>query len=145
MAPNPASIQLAAVPLFDNLTTKELGKLQSLSTTITFPAGRILVEQGAYGHEVFVLLSGSVNVSRNQTDIVTLGEGTVIGEMAIIDRLPRSATVVSATEITALVFTSQEFASALDTLPGLSRRIMQSLAARLRSADEQLAENHTAA
>ena len=71
----------------------------------------------------------------------TLGPGQYFGELALIDRRPRSATVVSDTDMDLLVLGQREFNSVLSTMPELSRKLLIAMAARLRDADAKATDN----
>ena len=75
------------------------------------------------------------SVSNQGTDVATLGPGQQFGELALLDGGPRTATVVATSPMTLLVMTHQAFMSLLDDVPGLARRVLASMAARLREAD----------
>src|SRR5205085_9940340 len=93
------------------------------------------VEEGAPGHESSLILDGSASVFRDGRKIATLGPGQYFGEMALLDRGPRSATVTADTDMTMLVLGQREFAGVLDEVPGLARKLLAAMAVRLREAD----------
>ena len=69
--------------------------------------------------------------------MATLGPGQYFGEMALLDRLPRSATVTSETDMDLLVLGQRQFNGILDAVPALSRKMLAAMATRLREADEK--------
>lgn len=126
---------LANIPLFNALSRKELGILAKLCDEITVPAGKVLVKQGTVGYECFVIVEGSALVERDGRSITNLGPGAYFGELALLDKGPRSATVTATTDMTVLVMGPREFSSALDSIPNLSMKLLASLARRIRETD----------
>jgi len=104
---------------------------------VTVPAGRMLCEQGTIGREFFLIVAGQASVRRNNRKVATLGPGQYFGELALLDRRPRSASVVSDTEMTLLVLGQREFNGVLDTVPALSRKLLAAMATRLRDSDDK--------
>jgi CRP/FNR family cyclic AMP-dependent transcriptional regulator len=126
---------LATVPLFSALSRSELRQVVGVAEELDVPAGRVLVIEGRTGREFFLILEGRADVRRNGRKIATLGPGQYFGELALIDRKPRSATVESATEMKLLVLGQREFAGLLESLPGVAAKLLAGLAQRLREAD----------
>lgn len=129
---------LAAVPLFAALSKRDLQKIAKASTQLTVEQGRTLVEQGATGHEGFVIVEGEAVVKRNGRKIATLGPGDVFGELSLFDGGPRSATVTATTELEVLVIGQREFTGVLDEVPGLAHKILANLAGRVRELDTKI-------
>jgi CRP/FNR family transcriptional regulator, cyclic AMP receptor protein len=99
------------------------------------PAGKVLAEEGAPGHEFYFILDGTAAVKHGNRKIATLGPGQYFGELALLDRAPRNATVVSESPMTLLVLGQREFSGILDEVPALSHKLLAAMAARLREAD----------
>jgi CRP/FNR family transcriptional regulator, cyclic AMP receptor protein len=128
---------LAQLPLFSSCSKKDLRLVASKATPLDIPAGRTIIEEGAPGKEFFVIDTGSAVVKRNGRKVATLGPGSAFGELALLDGGPRTATVVAETDLSVLILTRQEFSGLLDEVGGLSRKLMQGLAKRLREADSK--------
>lgn len=128
---------LKAVPLFQGCTTKDLQKIAKNSDEISMPAGSLIVDQGQTGREAFVVLSGSVIVRRNGKKVGSLGPGTVVGELSLLDHGPRTATVVCETDCTLLLLDQRHFMGVLDEVPTLAHRLLATLAGRIRELDRQ--------
>jgi CRP/FNR family cyclic AMP-dependent transcriptional regulator len=126
---------LAQVPLFSACSKKDLRLIARASDEVPVAAGRTLVEEGKPGHEFFLIVDGKASVWRGGRKVATLGPGQYFGELAILDRKPRSATVKADTDMVVLVLGQREFAGVLDEVPGLARKLLQSMATRLREAD----------
>jgi CRP-like cAMP-binding protein len=94
--------------------------------------------QGDIGHEAFVVVDGSASVTRDGNEVVELGPGAVFGEMALIDRRPRNASVTATTPMRVLVIGKREFSGLLDEAADFRNSIMSALAARVRQKDLDL-------
>lgn len=129
---------LASVPLFTALSKRDLQKIAKASTQLTIEEGRTLVEQGATGHEAFVILSGDAVVKRNGRKVASLGPGAVFGELSLFDGGPRSATVSAVSSLDVLVIGQREFTGVLDEVPGLAHKILANLAGRVRELDTKV-------
>jgi CRP/FNR family transcriptional regulator, cyclic AMP receptor protein len=123
---------LAEVPLFRGCPHGELERVASLADETSFPAGATLMRQGRLGHEAFVLLEGEATVAIDGTPVATLQPGDIVGEMALLEREPRVATVTATDDVRALVLTPNGFNAVLDASPTVTRRVMATLAHRLR-------------
>ncbi len=131
--------QLAAVPLFSALTKPDLQQVLRAADEIDVESGRELVTEGRVGHEFFLIISGKAAVKRNNRKVTDLGAGQYFGELALLDRGPRSASVVAETPMTLLVLHQREFNGVLDGVPGMASKILSTMAQRLREADTKAA------
>jgi CRP/FNR family transcriptional regulator, cyclic AMP receptor protein len=129
---------LAAVSLFSACSNKELQAVARATDEVVLPQGKVLCEQGSVGREAFVIIDGTAEVRRNDARIATVGPGTCVGELALLDHGPRTATVVAETEITALVIGIREFAAIVDEVPPIAHKLLRALAARIRELDAQV-------
>jgi CRP/FNR family transcriptional regulator, cyclic AMP receptor protein len=129
---------LAGVPLFAALSKRDLQKIAKASTQLSVEEGRNLVEQGATGHEGFVILDGEAVVKRNGRKIATLAPGDVFGELSLFDGGPRSATVTATSKLDVLVIGQREFTGVLDEVPGVAHKILANLASRVRELDTKI-------
>ena len=137
---------LRGVPVLRHLPLAELDRLVDRSEVRDFAPGEVLIEEGAAGEHLFVLLTGRVAVRASLSDreeraIGTRGPGDLVGEMALLDDLPRSASVAAEGEVRALRVPRAAFlegiaphgAAALDLVRTLSRRLRESDAATLEA------------
>ena len=136
-------IAMRSIGIFDALEPEDLAQLARAATESWFVAGEVLCHQGEMSDEVFVLLDGEVAITRNggRTDHVAAleGEGTCIGELAVLDPAPREATVVAFTvAVRVLRVSGRSFRDVLSTSPALSEGIIRLLARRLRDDETQL-------
>jgi CRP-like cAMP-binding protein len=135
MAPSPKDIDLSKIWLFSTSSAKDLRTVRRALEEVTVPSGRVLCEEGTIGREFFLIVEGSASVRRSNRKVATLGPGQYFGELALLDRRPRSATVISDTEMTLLVLGQRQFNGVLDAVPALGRKLLAAMATRLREAD----------
>jgi CRP/FNR family transcriptional regulator, cyclic AMP receptor protein len=128
---------LRAIELFAGCDDKLLRKLSRLGTEVHAKTRQVLAREGDVGREFYVIVDGSASVEHDGDRIATLQRGDFFGEMALVDGKPRSATVVATTQMTMYVFDPREFFSMLDAFPPVSRKILSTLAGRLRAAQEE--------
>lgn len=126
---------LRNVPLFGGCTTKDLEKIARAGDEVRMPAGSLLTDQGQTGREAFVVLDGTVKVSRNGKKIANLGKGTVVGELSLLDHGPRTATVTCETDCELLLLDQRNFMGVLDEVPALAHKLLATLAGRIRDLD----------
>lgn len=127
--------QLALVPLFSALSKHDLQQVDRAADRIEVEAGRELVTEGRTGREFFLILEGTAVVRRNGRKIAALGPGQFFGELSLLDKGPRTATVVAETDMKLLVLGQREFGGLIDGVPGMAAKLLQGLAHRLREAD----------
>ena len=127
---------LAACPLFDGLGEVELRPLVASATEVAFPAGHVIAREGEIGTGFFVIAEGAARVVTGGTTIARLGPGDFFGELSVIDRLPRNASVIADGPTTCVAIASWDFEGALTAHPGLALAILRGLARRLRAATD---------
>ena len=137
MAQDPKLAHLAQVRLFSSCTKKELEQISRAADEITVPAGKDLVVEGQYGHEFFLILDGTATVRRNGRKVATLGPSEYFGELAVLARSVRNATVTADTPMTLLVLGQREFAAVIEEVPRLAGKLLTQMADRVREADER--------
>jgi CRP-like cAMP-binding protein len=135
MPADPKIQHLSQVQMFSSLNKKELGLIARAADVVTVKPGTEIVTQGTPGHEFYLVMSGQATVRRNGRKIATLGPGAYFGELALLDRGPRSATVVAETDVELAVIGQREFLGVLSEVPSVSLKLLTSMAARLREAD----------
>lgn len=126
---------LAKVPLFSMLSKRELDKLAKGVHERTFPAGTVLTEQEGFGTIFTVIVEGTASVHVNDRTARTLGPGDFFGEMALIDRSPRSATVVADSELTCLMLTQPVFRPFAVAHPETMWALLELMVQRVREAE----------
>jgi CRP/FNR family transcriptional regulator, cyclic AMP receptor protein len=128
---------LAAVPLFEGLSKKQLRRISSLMTRLDEPAGKVLTTEGQQGYEFFIVLEGEVEVRQGDRLVATRGPGEYVGEIALLDKRPRTATVVATTPVLVEVLSRREFMSLLAQAPELSEQLLATMARRLADLETQ--------
>ena len=129
---------LGSVPLFAACSQKDLQRIARASDEVQVPEGRTLMKQGDVGRECFVLVEGKVKVERNGRKVASLGPGAYFGELSLLDKGPRTATVSTETDSTVLVLGPREFSGVLDEVPQLAHKLLAALAQRVRDLDTKV-------
>lgn len=127
---------LAGCPLFKGIDADGLAKLASLATSVDFPAGHVIARQGEIGTGFFVIVSGGVRVVRDGNVVARLGPGEFFGELSVLDRMPRNATVAAEEPTSCLALASWDFEKVLLEEPALTLAILRGVAMRLREVTE---------
>jgi CRP/FNR family transcriptional regulator len=133
---------LAQVPLFSDLTKHELQLLGASCRERDYPAGATLLRQGETGVGLFVITTGRVRITAHAADgseheLATMERGDVLGEMSLLDDLPRSATVMALDPVTALVLPVWDFRALLRESPDVAIKLLAVLSRRLRRAEQE--------
>ncbi len=123
------------VPLFEGLTTRQVEQISRLADEIEVREGKRLAAAGETGRELFIIVEGRATVETPRGRTVHLGRGDFFGEMSLIDGAVRSATVTADGPMKLLVIGQREFWELLNAAPSISKKIMSTLAARLRDSD----------
>jgi CRP-like cAMP-binding protein len=137
-AVDPKIERLRTVGLFASLHDDDLRRVGRLVSEVERPAGTILIQEDAHGAEAFVIRSGTVRLEHDGVPIARLGAGEILGEFALIDQRPRSATAVAETDVALLVLSTREFDRLVDEVPAVARRLLAVLAGRVRAANHAL-------
>lgn len=132
---------LARVRLFSACSKKELSTIGRASDEISVPAGKVLCEEGKPGHEFYLVLEGAVDVKHGNRKLATLGPGRHFGELALLHRGPRNATVIASEASTLLVLGQREFSGVLDEVPSIAHKLLTYMAERLAEADAKDVSN----
>ena len=138
--------QLRTIPALASYTAEDLELLAYIATFKSFPAGDVLMEEGAEGDACWLLVRGSVAVTRSTqaTPLATLGPGALVGQLALLDRAPRNATVTATVETAALEVRADAFANLVRASSPVALRFQLQVALagvrQLRAATKKLAE-----
>jgi CRP-like cAMP-binding protein len=119
------------VPLFSRLSTRRLREVASIADELELPAGKILAKEGDRGREFFALLEGEVEVEQSGRLIRTLDAGDFFGEIALVTKMPRTASVIAKTDVRVLVITERDFGPLLKRNPEIGRGVAEALVERL--------------
>lgn len=123
---------LSNVPLFSECSKKELKEIALIADELDLPSGTVLIREGERGREFFVLVEGSLSVSKNGRRVTALGDGTWVGEMALLSDTPRNATVTATSPVRVLVITDRAFQALVKRSPTIALKVLASVSERLR-------------
>jgi CRP/FNR family cyclic AMP-dependent transcriptional regulator len=126
---------LRGVPLFAGLDQKALEAIGKIAEEREVDAGTALTHEGRHEGYFFVIVSGTVRIERGGKVINTMRDGDFLGEIALLDGGPRTATAVAETACQLLVMTYQRFQQLLDTAPEVRTAVMEEVGQRLRLLD----------
>jgi len=129
-----AAETLSTVPLFANLSARQLRKLAKSTHQDRYEAGDVIVNEGGTTQTMFVIVEGSAKVVRNGRTISRRDPGDFFGEISMIDGRPRSASVVAETQMSCLVLYHDELRKLLLSDAQLAWDLLRTLAARIREA-----------
>lgn len=122
---------LSGVTFFDGFSITELHRVAELAEEVEAESGALLIDQGRVGTECFVILEGEAGVYAAGEHIATLGPGSMVGEMALVEHRPRNASVVAETPMKLVAFDMRGFKTLLTEMPEVHRRVMATLVSRL--------------
>lgn len=125
---------LRRLPMFESFTDAELAEIDSLVCQTVIAPGNTLVTQGRAGRQAFLVISGEAEVRVDGEVVAQATAGDVIGEMALLDNCPRSATVTAITPLEVFVIDPREF-GALISDPRTARWLATVMARRLRDVE----------
>jgi CRP/FNR family transcriptional regulator, cyclic AMP receptor protein len=120
-------------PLFEGLGRKQLVMLARLTDDLEVPVGSVLCREGERGREFFVIIEGEAEVTRGGRRLATIASGEFFGELALLERVVRTATVTATTPLRFFVISDSAFDTVLATDPSIERKLLRTLARRLIS------------
>lgn len=129
--------RLRGLSFFEGFSDGDLERVAALADEVEVEPGTCIIDQGRVGQECWVVERGEVGVYVGDEHIVSLGAGAMIGEMALVDRRPRSASVIAETPVTLLGFDTKAFRTLLHEMPIAEERVLTLLATRLRANDSR--------
>jgi CRP/FNR family cyclic AMP-dependent transcriptional regulator len=122
---------LKRVPLFQDLSKKELTQLAKVSDDLEVEAGKELTREGETGQEFFVIVEGEIEVMIKGKRVASRGGGDFVGEIALLENIPRTATVTAKTPLRLFVLTRQDFRLLVDENRSVEQKVMRTLARRV--------------
>ncbi len=130
------------MPLFSDLSEDDLDQLYEMARTVRLPAGERFIEEGADGDELFIVVDGEVEITRREGGgevvLATRGAGDFVGEMSLLERVPRTASVQTLRDSRLLVISHAAFQTLLSCSPSAPLTILRTVTARLRSNEALL-------
>ena len=126
---------LKRVPLFKDLSKHDIEQVGQLTEEVDVPAGQVLTREGAPGSEFFVIVDGAVEIDVHGQIVRTMESGDFLGEIALVDDGPRTATATTTIPTKLLVLGRREFRSLMDSYPSIEHSVLHCLVDRLRNVD----------
>jgi CRP-like cAMP-binding protein len=124
---------LRGVPLFSDLDERSLQAVAILAHEVGFKAGDVLMVEGEAGDAFYVIVEGTVRVEQGDRTVRSLTAGGFLGEIALVEQRPRTATATCVTDVRLLELRAHEFERLLDSLPAVHRRVQAAIRRRERS------------
>jgi CRP-like cAMP-binding protein len=124
---------LKSTPLFSGCTKSELRELARNTDEIDLRDGYVFVREGRPGREFFVLVEGAARVTAKSRKLADLGPGDWFGEIALLTKVPRTATVTAVGPVRSLVLTDRAFRRVVETMPSIAIKVLASVGDRLAS------------
>lgn len=128
--------QLASVPLLADLDDRVRRRLAEIGAQRRYAAEETIVGEGSTGTALYIVLSGAARVERSGKRIGELGAGDFFGELALVEKQPRSASVIAEGETECLLLPAWEFTALLEEHPEIAVPIMRALIARLHRREQ---------
>jgi CRP-like cAMP-binding protein len=123
---------LSNVAFFEGFTHDQIDRVARLGEEVEAKEGALLMDQGDPGQECFVVVDGQASVYAGGVFVASVGPGSMVGEMALVDHRPRNASVIADTDMRLLRFDTRHFRQLLDEMPVASERVMRLLQERLQ-------------
>ncbi len=127
---------LRRAPLFSDLSKDELQQLAKVTEDLEVAEGKVLCREGEPAQEFFVIIEGEAEVTRQGRRLSTLSDGDFFGEIALIEDIPRTATVTATKPLRFFVLTRQSFWGMVDRMPQVERKVLRALAKRVLGAGD---------
>ena len=122
--------RLKSIPVFADLTEQELEHIAALAAEVSVPESKELVREGDYSYDVLAIEEGTARVERAGDMIAELGPGDVVGEMGVLQREQRNATVVATSPMLLVTLTSWDIRRLQKTAPNAVEHLRQVVAQR---------------
>src|SRR6185369_9641749 len=137
------TMTLKAVPFFTQLSDHELDLVRAVATEKTYPKNAVVLTEGEAGDSLYMIQAGKVKVFIGDEEgreiiLKILGPGSFFGEMSMIDKQPRSASVTTLESSTFLVMSHAAFEKCIEQVPRIATVVMRILAQRVREADKKI-------
>jgi CRP-like cAMP-binding protein len=123
---------LRGVPLFADLDETSLQAVAVLAREQTHKAGDVLMLEGEPGDEFYVIVDGTIRIEHGDRTVRSMTPGGFLGEIALVERRPRSATAIAESDVTLLALHQHAFDRLLQTMPGVHRRVRAAIERRER-------------
>jgi CRP-like cAMP-binding protein len=135
LTPAQRAQMLAGVGLFSGATEGGRAAIAEKAVEVDFPAGHRVARQGEIETGFFLIVAGAASVVRDGKVLAKLGPGEFFGELSLLDRRPRMASVVADEPTSCLALSSWDFEQLLETEPGVALAVLKEVARRLRAVE----------
>jgi len=122
--------RLKSIPLFEEVGDEELARIAPFAQEVTVEEGKVLVREGDFSYEFMAIEEGEVDVTRGGEHVNTLGPGDFFGEMGLLEKTLRNATVTAKTPVRLITLTGWDLRRVERTAPQAIERIRSVLEAR---------------
>ena len=122
---------LKKVPLFADCSKAELRELAKSADELDLREGTVLTREGRPGREFFVLIEGTVRVTKDGKKVAELKGGDWLGEIALLTDKPRTATVTATSSVDVLVITDRRFRNVVESMPSIAIKVLGRVSERL--------------
>jgi len=136
-----SDIDLSALSFFSGFDRQALDKIAAMGEEVEVEAGAVITEQGEVGREAYLVTAGEVQVQVNGHPIATAGRGSILGEMALLDLRPRSATLVALTPVQLIAYDATQFRRILDDMPADARAALEARDSRFRAENVEVTDD----
>jgi CRP-like cAMP-binding protein len=135
MSRNNTDDRMKNIPIFSELSKKELRTVSRLMTEIDVKEGRALTREGEVGREFMIILEGNAVVRRGGRKIASLGPGDFLGELAVLSGAPRTADVIASSDMVLETLNRREFMSLLDESAAIAKKVLIGAVKRLHDLE----------
>jgi CRP/FNR family transcriptional regulator, cyclic AMP receptor protein len=125
------------LPLFAGCSSDQLAEIDRLADEVHVPSGRTVIRQGDLGQEFALIVDGEADITKDGETVATIGAGDYFGEVALLDSITRTASVVARTDLVLQVLDRRGFNTLLDDQPRLARSLLKGLAHRLAQLEDE--------
>jgi CRP-like cAMP-binding protein len=129
---------LGHIDLFAGCSNRDLGRIARVAEEHEIQEGDVLTEQGQARDDVFVIIEGVARVLRNGREVARVTDGDVVGELAVLDPGPRTATVIAASPMLVLVLRADQMEQVIRENPEVALALLRALARKLRATSPSL-------
>jgi len=129
---------LAAIPLFSGCSRRELASIAAAGKEVEHPAGHVICHEGKPAIGLHAVIAGNVRVEVGGRTRRRMGPGAFFGEIALLDKGPRTASVIAETPVTTFVLPTWDFRSLLKDHPTLAVKMLEEMAQRIRAGETAL-------
>jgi CRP/FNR family cyclic AMP-dependent transcriptional regulator len=129
---------ISSLSIFSGLSKSELKKVARLSTQSSIAAGKEFITEGTKGSEAYIIIDGRATVRRKGRIVAGVKAGDIVGEMAVVAGIERTASVTADTDMKVEVMSRREFTSLLDEFPGIARKMLVGALTRIHELEPSI-------